>query len=714
MPSFALVKDAKLSLPVTSCAWCPSMDVVCYASADGSLEAHRLNWQKLWHAERASTSNARFSALAFRDDGKILAFVDDSPSWRAIDVANGEEITNASVDARARADDALERAARGDRTNESHGFVVTSCAWVTHDDDETRARRRAMANGMTKAEMFARGATREREGTRRAESSSLAGEDEALHALVVCRGDGGVTMEFANGVVLARWRDVTKGEIECAYATSDLRRAFVVERVDGRASVLSCDLSHIATHAKDIRALSSHATRAREGMNGIESTIRDVGTTFERHWRAFATKMRTFEESLAMTSETMLLSVDEELRQRLAVACAVGTFDVALEHFFTTTFKIGQVRRCAKDLDVAFASAHESLTKTMSPMINAVMLRLGAILALARLGARARGIGLVEARVEEAIKACEQFAFCAMDAARLVTRRAAQLRAFFVVVIRALTVAEDGDAHGPSLPAPRLDLAQSFIDEVFGAREKDHLEVALGPKQRFAPSTSESLARCADHRMRALSVGESIDPLAVEVAFDALKTSVELALEMPCEVLSAECTWTRANPTHCQTSRSMFSNAERASSAELDTFHVDASGGSLHVYRTTTHASASTSVRVLTIDTPGEIIVDAAAYKNGRAALLLRPQDGNGDAKARLVLLDDGAIEGFHLGTVVDLQALPSRSRTLPCVAPHKPLAVSPNRGTAAVFVGATRVQLYDLEDDDDDDDEEDDEDDRM
>ena len=714
MPAFALTKDAKLPSPITAAAWCPTMDLLCVAAKDSSLCALRLNWQKLWVHALGDTSAHDACALTFRPDGKVIA----------VGYANGGVSVHAVEDGaalRGTEPKSSEDADARESGDASGARAVTSMTWVSHDTARTHATaslsgRDGAVSG--KAGLFvtesrsAKSSEGERGVNSRGASTSLVDHADAsghLSTLCVSTADGDLTMRAFGMMRVGRWARALAVGAEALAAREDLCGVDAIVRRDDRASVMRLDTSHIASHAREVHLLATHAAHATAVLERLESTLSAAIKTYHSQWQTFLKKMGTFSESLEMISDDQGYTLAEELQQRLQSVLATGTFDEALEHFFTMNFKIGQVKRMAKDLDAACTTVHDTLVSDVAPMVDSVMLRLGSLLALARLGYRARGVGLDETHIEQVMKLCEQFAFCAMDTARLVTLRATQLRAFFVFIIRAQIVAEDGDAHGPSLPAPRVDLVQTFLFEIFTARHRDCLSAALDNSSYAGVLSADAVMQYGLDRLRALSDAKSLHPLPLEAVFGVLKSTIERMLEVPCEVMSAKCSWTHPSAIDGAVSHSIFSNAEPADATTRDSFHVDASNECIHVYRTTANADESTSARILTITTPEEIIVDAAAYKNDRMALLLKPQKGAGDTKARLVLLEDDALLGATPGSTVCINDLDIRSRTLPCVEPLKPLALSSNRGLAAVFIAATRVQLFDLEDDDDSDDEDDD-----
>lgn len=67
--SFAALSDRLLPGTAALAAWCPTMDLLAVAFADGSIAVHRLNWQRLWLV----TPDAAPTALAWTPGGESLA-----------------------------------------------------------------------------------------------------------------------------------------------------------------------------------------------------------------------------------------------------------------------------------------------------------------------------------------------------------------------------------------------------------------------------------------------------------------------------------------------------------------------------------------------------------------------------------------------------------------------------------------------------------------
>ncbi|KAL1022571.1 hypothetical protein UPYG_G00029420 [Umbra pygmaea] len=75
MPAFRQVGEKQLPSPVFCMAWSPKRDLIALANTDGELLLHRhANFQRVWSLPPNENTGTVITALAWRPDGKILAF----------------------------------------------------------------------------------------------------------------------------------------------------------------------------------------------------------------------------------------------------------------------------------------------------------------------------------------------------------------------------------------------------------------------------------------------------------------------------------------------------------------------------------------------------------------------------------------------------------------------------------------------------------------
>lgn len=75
MPAFRQVGEKQLPNPVLCMAWSPKRDLIALANTAGELLLHRLaSFQRVWSLQPSEYTGKEITALAWRPDGKILAF----------------------------------------------------------------------------------------------------------------------------------------------------------------------------------------------------------------------------------------------------------------------------------------------------------------------------------------------------------------------------------------------------------------------------------------------------------------------------------------------------------------------------------------------------------------------------------------------------------------------------------------------------------------
>ncbi|KAM3876439.1 anaphase-promoting complex subunit 4 [Diretmus argenteus] len=92
MPAFRQVGEKQLPNPVLCMAWSPKRDLIALANTTGELLLHRLaNFQRVWSLPPSEYTGKEITALAWRPDGKILAFsVGDTKQVVLCDVEKAE------------------------------------------------------------------------------------------------------------------------------------------------------------------------------------------------------------------------------------------------------------------------------------------------------------------------------------------------------------------------------------------------------------------------------------------------------------------------------------------------------------------------------------------------------------------------------------------------------------------------------------------------
>ena len=490
---------------------------------------------------------------------------------------------------------------------------------------------------------------------------------------------------------------------------------------------------------------------------------------------------------------------------------ATGRVDPGVEQFLAHEFQPRDVRRLARSVDAAATKVHAILSERIAPAAQSCALRIAELRALARWRERSGAIGLDERAADVALAAAESCALAAFSAARLATAAAARLRAFFTLLLRTqrqiafgspdgFGAGDDADAP-PALDAKLVEefLVDGLTRDTLGDRLGSNRAAAdgrVGEDPRGGPVNpnpnpnpgailgAAGAAFTAAVRAAAAAAGfgddgtgdrddDIYDDDALWAACARLKGSCAQLLQAPRDAMSRSLVWDRAFPIVRSGSGSgsvepgtltrtlnppRVTHGGWSDDGESETLVFHAGVGSSHVGMLRLLGGVPESALALEAP-PGHVVVDAAAYTEGRCLVLLQPagsSSGSGsgvgavewEEAASVVMADpralaarsgvsgprslEGGVGGDGGYALVDADALGAaaaespgcvpargvlrmtaggggggaRRRSLPGTVATAPLAVGRQKGLAAVLVGQKRIVLLDLEEDECDEDE--------
>lgn len=97
-PDLAPISEKTNGTPIRPelIAWCPTMDLLAFASDSNEVVLNRLSGQRVWQvvANAYSVSHGDLAALTWRPDGKVLAIGFDNGDIQYLDVNDGKVISN--------------------------------------------------------------------------------------------------------------------------------------------------------------------------------------------------------------------------------------------------------------------------------------------------------------------------------------------------------------------------------------------------------------------------------------------------------------------------------------------------------------------------------------------------------------------------------------------------------------------------------------------
>lgn len=91
--AFLALLERNVSTKIVLSAWCPTMDIVVLVTADQQLQSFRLNWERLWSKQPASS----ITSIQWRPDGKQIAYGDEEGNVVILAAEDGAEVERRRV-----------------------------------------------------------------------------------------------------------------------------------------------------------------------------------------------------------------------------------------------------------------------------------------------------------------------------------------------------------------------------------------------------------------------------------------------------------------------------------------------------------------------------------------------------------------------------------------------------------------------------------------
>ena len=91
--AFLALLERNVSTKIVLSAWCPTMDIVVLVTADQQLQSFRLNWERLWSKQPASS----ITSIQWRPHGKQLAYGDEEGKVVILAAEDGAEVERRRV-----------------------------------------------------------------------------------------------------------------------------------------------------------------------------------------------------------------------------------------------------------------------------------------------------------------------------------------------------------------------------------------------------------------------------------------------------------------------------------------------------------------------------------------------------------------------------------------------------------------------------------------
>ncbi|XP_058049362.1 anaphase-promoting complex subunit 4 isoform X2 [Ahaetulla prasina] len=413
MPAFRQVGEKQLPQEVTFMAWSPKRDLIALANRVGEVLLHRLaNFQRVWSLPPNENTGKEVSALAWRPDGKILAFgLADTKKVILCDVEKPESLHSFSVSV------PLTFMYWMEVTEENS--VLTS--FYNAEDESSLLLPKLPAlpkNYSTTAKIFSE--------EKSDEIMKLMG-DVRLNALVVGGIDGFVEI-YAYGMYKIAIVTGVTGSCLALCLSSDLKSLSIVTEVDNcpdtdpEITYFQMDTSLLSTYLPEVTRMARKFTHISTLLQYIKLSLICMCEAWEEILLQMDSRLTKFVQEKNTTT-----SVQDEFMELLLW----GKASTELQALLMNQLTVKGLKKLGQSMESSYSSIQKLVISHLQSGSEALLYHLSELKGMALWKQKYERLGLDASGIEEAVTAVGSFILKANELLQVIDSSMKNFKAFF-------------------------------------------------------------------------------------------------------------------------------------------------------------------------------------------------------------------------------------------------------------------------------------------
>ncbi|XP_060134922.1 anaphase-promoting complex subunit 4 isoform X1 [Zootoca vivipara] len=413
MPAFRQVGEKQLPQEVIFMAWSPKRDLIALANKVGEVLLHRLaNFQRLWSLPPSESTGKEVTALAWRPDGKILAFaLADTKQVILCDVEKPESLHSFSVDAPITYMHWMEV------TEESS--VLTSFYNAEDESNLLLPKLPALPkNYSTTAKIFSE--------EKSDEIMKLMG-DVRLNALVL-GGNAGFIEIYAYGMYKIATVTGVTGSCLTLCLSSDLKSLSVITKVEvspesePEITYFQLDTSLLSSYLPEVTRMARKFTHISTLLQYIKLSLTCMCEAWEEILMQMDSRLTKFVQEKNTTT-----SVQDEFMQLLLW----GKASLELQALLMNQLTVKGLKKLGQSMESSYSSIQKLVISHLQSGSEALLYHLSELKGMALWKQKYEPLGLDATGIEEAITAVGSFILKANELLQVIDSSMKNFKAFF-------------------------------------------------------------------------------------------------------------------------------------------------------------------------------------------------------------------------------------------------------------------------------------------
>ncbi|KAL8207560.1 UNVERIFIED_CONTAM: anaphase promoting complex subunit 4 [Gekko kuhli] len=413
MPAFRQVGEKQLPQEIIFMAWSPKRDLIALANKVGEVLLHRLaNFQRVWSLPPSETTGKEVTALAWRPDGKILAFgLADTKKVILCDVEKPESLHSFSVDAPITYMHWMEV------TEESS--VLASCFNAEDESNLLLPKLPALPkNFSATAKIFSE--------EKSDEIMKLMG-DVRLNALVLGSNSGFIEI-YAYGMYKIATVTEVAGSCLALCLSSDLKSLSVITKVEvspesePEITYFQFDTSLLSTYLPEVTRMARKFTHISTLLQYIKLSLTCMCEAWEEILMQMDSRLTKFVQEKNTTT-----SVQDEFMQLLLW----GKASLELQGLLMSQLTVKGLKKLGQSMESSYSSIQKLVISHLQSGSEALLYHLSELKGMASWKQKYESLGLDVTGIEEAITAVGSFILKANELLQVIDSSMKNFKAFF-------------------------------------------------------------------------------------------------------------------------------------------------------------------------------------------------------------------------------------------------------------------------------------------
>ncbi|KAM9435905.1 anaphase-promoting complex subunit 4 isoform 2-T2 [Clarias gariepinus] len=460
MRAFRQVGEKQLPNPVLYMAWSPRRDLIALANTAGELLLHRLaNFQRVWSLAPNENTGKEITSLAWRPDGKILAFsVGDTKQVVLCDAEKAEILHLFPVDCPVSCMHWMEV------QSDSNSSSSSSSSSSGDSEDESN---RFLPKLPTLPKSYSSSSKIFSE-EKSDEVTNLLG-DVRFNILVV-GGPSGFVELYAYGLYkIATLKGIT-GTCRSLCLSSDLRSLSVITEI--RSTDRNSEIQYIQLDTGLLSSCLPELTRMARKFTHISTLIQYLRlslTCMCEAWEDILMQM-----DLRLTKFVQEKNTSTQVQDEFLELLLWGHASPELQALLMNQLTVKGLKMLGQSIESSYSSIQKLVISHLQSGSEALLYHLSEVKGMALWKQKFQPLGLDPAAIEDAITAVGSFTLKASELLQVIDKSMKNFKAFFRwLYVAMLRMSED---HVPAelnkMTQKDLAFVADFLSEHFSANEE--------------------------------------------------------------------------------------------------------------------------------------------------------------------------------------------------------------------------------------------------